>query len=333
MISVVVPVYNTEKYLKKCIDSILGQDYRDIELLLVDDGSTDNSLAICQSYEKQDSRVKCIHTENGGQGRARNLALDVCKGEYIAFVDSDDCVLPDIYEKMLSAMQKENADMAVCGFIRNHGFYKRKQPCPRSNTVYDNAGLIQSYFFEPYITSCLWNKLYRRELWENIRFPDYRAREDIAVLYRVYARVQKAAHIGSCQYVQLVRAGSTERSSFHKNKLCALRTALEIKEFTRENYPSVYPLTLFLPAKTCVELMEECLSTSKDEAVYKELYGYLCAELQKTEGERQLNEAEYAVLLEVRDDQDKFRKKCRRLGRRNAIVNGLQKIYHFFQRG
>lgn len=117
LISIIVPVWNAHPYLEKCVDSILAQTYKNIELILVDDGSTDDSLEICRRYERFDERVNVLHKENGGQWSARNLGLDYCTGEYVGFVDNDDWVFPDMYEKLYNLMNKYHADIGSCNAI------------------------------------------------------------------------------------------------------------------------------------------------------------------------------------------------------------------------
>ena len=114
-ISVIVPVYNVEKYLHECVDSILTQTFTDFELILVDDGSPDNCPVICDEYASKDKRIKVIHKENGGGAQSRNVGLDCSRGAYIGFVDSDDHILPDMYEKMFCRIEEEQADIACCG--------------------------------------------------------------------------------------------------------------------------------------------------------------------------------------------------------------------------
>ena len=117
-ISVIVPVYNVEAYLPECIRSVLEQSMSDFEMILVDDGSTDGCPAICDAAAEQDDRVRVIHQKNGGLSRARNAGLDAARGEWIGFVDSDDCIHPDMYEKLLAAAEKNDADMAICNILR-----------------------------------------------------------------------------------------------------------------------------------------------------------------------------------------------------------------------
>lgn len=113
LISVIIPVYNMEKYLRRCLDSVLAQDYTNLEILVVDDGSTDGSWAICQEYARKDARITVIHQENGGLSAARNTGLDRATGAYIAFVDSDDYILPNMYSAMLACKNREDADIPV----------------------------------------------------------------------------------------------------------------------------------------------------------------------------------------------------------------------------
>ncbi len=121
MISVIIPVYNTEQYLKKCLDSVVNQTYRDLEIFLVDDGSTDGSPGICDDYASKDSRIKVFHIPNGGVSAARNSVISECSGEWISFIDSDDWLLPEMYEKMVQLSEKTGADTVCCGAMQGNG--------------------------------------------------------------------------------------------------------------------------------------------------------------------------------------------------------------------
>jgi glycosyltransferase involved in cell wall biosynthesis len=324
MISIIVPVYNTQQYLSRCIDSILQQTYEDLEIILIDDGSTDDSLKICKEYENRDKRIKVIQKENEGQGAARNFGLDFCKGEYIGFVDSDDYIMPDMYRLMLESLQVYKADIAICGFSRGHGFTLRKQPTPEQNSVYDNFTLIKNYISTPYITTCVWNKLYSRELWENIRFPKIRAREDVSVLYKILGKSQGAVHIGSCQYIQYVRPGSTERSKFSKAKLNSIIASRAIMEFIEKEYPSLLKYSFLNVANTYVNLMHEIISSFQyfeQRNTYQELYNEFLIELENACRFKELNLKQYKKLCDIRDNQQKFLIRCYIYGLKNLTVN------------
>ena len=136
-ITVIVAVYNTEKYLRKCVDSILNQTYQDLEIFLVDDGSSDSSSSICDDYAKADKRIKVMHKSNGGQGSARNLALDAATGELIGFIDSDDWIDADMYEFLLSKAISENADIVECGWKKVNVDGSVEFTTPPKNTIID----------------------------------------------------------------------------------------------------------------------------------------------------------------------------------------------------
>lgn len=126
MISIIVPIYNVEKYLPKCIESIINQTYTDLEILLIDDGSTDNSGLICDKYASIDNRIRVIHKKNGGLSDARNVGLDICKGKYISFIDSDDYIELTMYEKMIKIMINQKVDIVSCNY--NHIYNNNKIP-------------------------------------------------------------------------------------------------------------------------------------------------------------------------------------------------------------
>lgn len=172
LISVIIPVYKVEKYLDECIQSVINQTYKNLEIILVDDGSPDNCGKICDEYAKKDNRIKVIHKENGGLSSARNAGLDIARGEYISFIDSDDYVSKDFIKNM--SIQMANADLIICG-MKN--VYKEDEKCDeKENVVIKNETLTfieaNQKLIKPkneiYVTAC--NKLYRRELFDNLRF-------------------------------------------------------------------------------------------------------------------------------------------------------------------
>ena len=173
MISVIVPLYNAKKYLHRCIDSILAQTFTDFELLLVDDGSTDSSDAICDEYAEKDSRVRVFHKKNGGVSSARNLGLVNTKGEYVMFVDSDDYMLPTMCELMLRTIENKSADLVVCGTTETGGGFWR----PRFDEDFSKEQLKERFvsLLHTELLSPPWNKIYKKVKIGNLRF-----REDIS---------------------------------------------------------------------------------------------------------------------------------------------------------
>lgn len=214
MISVIVPVYNVEPYLRKCLDSIVAQTYTDLEILVIDDGSTDRCGEICDSYAERDPRIRVFHTENRGLSAARNLGLDNARGEYIGFVDSDDWIEPDMYEYLAQVVEQKRADVVECGeFLEYPGktIEKKRILCGE----YDED--IIPLYIKGVITTTVWNKLWNRKCFDNIRFPNNRIYEDIATTYRVLASAERIHVLAESKYHYRRREGSLSKVRDLKN--------------------------------------------------------------------------------------------------------------------
>ncbi|MGN0998714.1 MAG: glycosyltransferase family 2 protein [Faecousia sp.] len=216
-ISVIVPVYNVEKYLTKCVNSILEQTYRNLEILLVDDGSTDSCPEMCDDFAKEDSRIVVIHKKNGGVSDARNAGLDRATGEYIGFVDSDDCISLDMYKLLLDRLLQTNADMVVCNFLyvdehykvisEKNSFFPIRDECLTPDQFMDGyAGPCGWYYVVP------WNKLCKRKLFEQIRYPYGKWHEDEFVIHHLVFSCQLIAGVEECLYYYMQRPESFMRN-------------------------------------------------------------------------------------------------------------------------
>lgn len=202
LISVIVPVYNMEQYLERCVNSITGQSYKNLEIILVDDGSSDKSAQMCDQYAWQDARIKVIHKANGGLSDARNAGLLIAQGAYIGYVDSDDWIEPQMYEKLYKACKRYEAQVAVCRYARVYQdeTYRDGQ---KKVTVFDREGILKAYLAdsEEYIIyNSVWSKLFAREVVEEDTFPVGRNSEDIMYTTRAFCRVKKAVYIDECLY-------------------------------------------------------------------------------------------------------------------------------------
>lgn len=224
LISIIVPVYNVEKYLEECIDSILNQTYKNLEIILVDDGSTDKSGIICEDYAKIDSRIKVIHKKNGGLSDARNVGIDKALGEFIIFVDSDDYIDKDMCQILINYVCEYNVDIVSCNFKKvfdnnieedNITYFKEKIK------ILTKEEVLKEYFLTlaPEIFAT-WNKLYKKSLFftdEKIRFPVNRLHEDIATTYRLYAESKKVILLNELLYNYRQRNNSIMKKISHKN--------------------------------------------------------------------------------------------------------------------
>lgn len=213
VISVIVPVYNVEPYLHKCLDSVVNQTYENLEILIVDDGSTDESGRICDEYTK-DVRVKVFHTENRGLSAARNLGLDNANGDWIGFVDSDDWIEPDMYEVLLKSAMETGADVVECGiFIK---YPDRTERHKRYNRVLTGSEAIRA-LLEEELSENAWNKLWKKSCFKSIRFPEGRIFEDIATTYKIYKGINRLSSIKAEKYHYEQREGSLSRKKTMKN--------------------------------------------------------------------------------------------------------------------
>lgn len=210
-ISVIVPVYKVEKYIHKCVDSILAQTFTDFELWLVDDGSPDHCGAICDEYAQIDARVKVIHKKNGGLSDARNTALDVMNGKYIFFVDSDDWISEDALEIMYSALERTGAKVATGNIVsvREDGTEQVLY-----SPVQDETVLIGEEMLTTLLRPNAWNRLYAADLFQKLRYPVGRLYEDVFTYHKILAQIDKMVLVGKNTYYYLIRSGSIMNSEY-----------------------------------------------------------------------------------------------------------------------
>lgn len=237
-ISVIVPVYKVESYLRQCVDSIINQTYKNLEILLVDDGSPDNCPQICDEYASNDQRIKVIHKHNGGQSEARNKALDIATGDYISFVDSDDWLAPNMYETLMSKISEKTCDIGMCARYVVTG-KKITVDSALSEDMIKTKEEVMPIILKDIIGSQPWDKIYKKELWDGIRFPVGRVYEDIATLYLVFEKCHHFCYINTpLYYYRLNNVGTSfsERPNKIFDTFCSFRERLE---FAENNYPMV----------------------------------------------------------------------------------------------
>lgn len=241
LVSIIVPVYNAGAYLQPMIDSVLNQTWKNLELILVDDGSSDGSAGVCDAAAAADSRVRVIHKANGGQSAARNTGLDAASGSHIAFADHDDILHPRLYETLLEAMAALDADEAACGFANtpqekiHELVFDDTAVSPRIVTDRE----IVSRYFTPAWHIPIWNKVYRRELLEGLCFSDLRLGEDNLFSYRVIKRAGKLAFVDKTMYFQRMHGNNFEFTGYrHLNDL--LRAKEMVLKDVRLAYPDLY---------------------------------------------------------------------------------------------
>ena len=216
LISVIVPVYKSEKYLDKCVESIVNQTYKNLEIILVDDGSPDNCPQICDEWAKKDSRIKVIHKENGGVSSARNAGLDNSFGDYIGFVDGDDFIENDFYECLYDNLVENGADISFCSFKtldEKIGEYAKSNNYGNTEKSLAGEELLSEFFSTckgELVSFC--NKIIKRSLFDELRFPQGRVFEDWTLAPMIYSRCEKAVFSPEYKYCYVVHQGSIMRT-------------------------------------------------------------------------------------------------------------------------
>lgn len=201
LVSIIVAVYNVSKYLDRCVRSLINQSYKELEILLVDDGSTDSSGLMCDAYQKQDTRIRVVHKKNGGLSSARNAGLCLIQGSYVGFVDGDDFVGPDMYETLVKAITDHEADIAQTGYRHTDEKGRIQDEITFNEAAYTRRDEMFTAFFEQkHIHVGAWSKLYKSSIFQNIRFPEGHVFEDYAVLPNLLSVCRKYVIIGGAFY-------------------------------------------------------------------------------------------------------------------------------------
>lgn len=209
-ISVIIPIYKVEAYLEKCIASVQNQSYRNLEIILVDDGSPDDCGKICDRYAGEDTRIKVLHKENGGLSDARNKGLDAATGEYIFFVDSDDFIHPQMVEILYHDLQTTGADISVCGFlpVEEGEEVSFALPDDRETEVYEGEEVMHGLQHRNLLTVVAWNKLYKRSLFANLRYPKGKLHEDEFLVHQLLHQCKRIVYTDVRLYYYLQRSNS-----------------------------------------------------------------------------------------------------------------------------
>ncbi|WP_270312668.1 glycosyltransferase family 2 protein [Ligilactobacillus agilis] len=247
LVSVIIPVYNVEKYLRRCLDSVLKQTYRQLEIILVDDGSTDSSGKIVDEYAKKDARIVVIHQENGGLSNARNHGIDIATGEYLTFIDSDDYVVEDYVEYLYNLLARNDfkAKLALCSlktiFTQTDGFIDAG-----NGTVQTLSGkkAIEMMCYHDLVDTCAYAKLAKKELYDHVRFPEGKLFEDIATTYLLFDQCDIVECGFVAKYFYMIRGDSIVTSGFKPGKLDLLAMTDKMAEYVNQKYPELKAATL-----------------------------------------------------------------------------------------
>ena len=267
-ISVIVPVYKVEPYLDKCVSSIVNQTYKNLEIILVDDGSPDNCPAMCDAWAEKDSRIRVMHKTNGGLSDARNAGMAVATGKLMAFVDSDDWIVPDMYEYLYQRLTEDNSDIAACGVQM---VWEDKTPSRtltrEGSCVLNQEEAMRAIIEESWLKQPVWYKLYKTELVRDILFPVGKYHEDVFWSYQAVGRAQRVSvsdHIG---YYYLQRGGSIMGEGYSLKRLDAVEAKIQRCAHIQERFPALSPLAVKDLWLTCIYHGQLALRNLDEKAV------------------------------------------------------------------
>ena len=274
LVSVVVPVYNVEKFLPQCVDSLLAQTLPNLEIILVDDGSTDGSGSICDSYAATNENIRVIHQKNAGLSAARNTGIAAAKGEYIGFVDSDDFIAPQMYRALLEAALTGGMSVAVCGryITDEEGNVTEEAFTLSQEKTYAPVDAMEQILIGGPVDVAAWDKLYRKDLFDGITFPVGEINEDAAIIFRLVDKAEKIVHIGAPMYYYRGRSGSITKSGYKPNKIQALDHAKAIEQFVCHRYPQLKLACQRYTAYMCCQLLALMLKDPDAKKQYPEHY-------------------------------------------------------------
>ena len=245
LISIIIPVYNVAKYLAEALDSVLCQTYSNLEIIIVDDGSTDGSGEICERYKQMDERIYLVHQKNKGLSAARNVGLNTMTGYAVTFLDSDDVYYPEYIAEMVDAMLREKAELVMCKFsVHNSTIIKTEEdsnfnnpPIPQG--AYDRVTALRS-LVEGSINHAVWNKMFRKELWDDVRFPEGHVFEDIDTTYKIIDLCNTVYVLDSILYCRRRHEGSIVYTYSEKNVDDYILASYHFETFVKNNIPTVF---------------------------------------------------------------------------------------------
>lgn len=262
-ISVIVPVYRVELYLRKCIDSIVNQTYRNLEIILVDDGSPDNCGAICDEYVMRDSRIKVIHQANSGVSAARNAGLNISTGEWIAWVDADDWIENDMFQYLLEGVADYQADVVVCG-MRKIGVHKPLIFHYKREEVLDQEQAIRELLENKNMTLSCCDKMARRKLWEGLHFSDLKIGEDLLTVGRLFDRADTVVCLPAIKYNYRTRPESALTNGSLESRLDCWRAAIQQYKELETKWPRLRPALAGRSVAAAIGVWSAYLSAAED---------------------------------------------------------------------
>lgn len=301
LITVIVPVYKVENTLVKCVESVKAQTYSNLEIILVDDGSPDKSGELCEQLATTDSRIKVLHKENGGLSSARNAGLDIMRGEYVGFVDSDDWIEPDMYERLYALLRKHEAQISACGIVKDYGdnrteYFNPEYPQCNEIVVFSKKEALRENLRNTRITYSACDKLYHKSIFSSLRMTVGKLFEDMDIMSRCLELAERIVYDPAPFYHYSQQGESLIRGQFHLKRFTEADIALERAEDYKKRYPELYFPALSAYIAICLNIIHR--SKGSEECKIRR------AEMMK---EIRKKQPEEAVALLRKNDKIKYR--------------------------
>lgn len=257
LISVIIPVYKVEEFLDHCIESIVEQTYRELEIILVDDGSPDECPLKCDKWAERDRRIRVIHKKNGGLSDARNVGMSIATGSYISFIDSDDWISPDFYEKLYHSIIESNAQIAASGIVWAYNDHLQHDDFIYNQRIFSPEDALETLIQGRGFYAVAWNKLYKKSLFDGIEFPIGKLHEDEFVTYKLVGKATKLVLCQKALYYYRQREGSIMKEWSIKH-LDALEAFFQRNKYLSKYYPRLYVSDKVTLLMACVGFFREC---------------------------------------------------------------------------
>ncbi|MEE1047672.1 MAG: glycosyltransferase family 2 protein [Clostridia bacterium] len=262
LISVIVPIYKVEQYLKRCLDSIINQTYKNLEIILVDDGSPDRCGEMCDEFSKADSRIRVVHKINGGLSSARNAGLDIMTGEYVGFVDSDDWIESEMFEKLYELLVSNGAQIAACGtgMVFSSGevhYLNSDYPQDKKIEIYQKQDAFKELILNQKITNSVCDKLFSKQIFDELRFKEGIIYEDFEIMPKCLEKIKMVVYTPTPFYYYVMTDNSISRDSFKENKFIIDDISRNNMEFYNQNYPELSKCALAKHVELCLGLIYE----------------------------------------------------------------------------
>jgi len=270
-ISIIIPVYNVEKYLKRCIDSVLRQTLSDIEIILVDDGSTDSSGEMCDNFAKEDTRIKVIHKKNGGLSSARNEGLKYATADLVGFIDSDDWITTDMYEYLYNLQQKNDADIVSCNYILAYDYQTKIKKQKIKEFVFRRDEALKNYMkmgvFERINDYSAWKKVYKKKLFSDVEFPIGMLFEDIVTNFRLIQKCSKYVYSTKVCYFYFQNSVSITRNQYSKKHNDLFKILTQIRNYAYNEDVHIHELIDALEIKSYFSLLTKSVRFGNSEEI------------------------------------------------------------------